>query len=40
MKAGEVYTNDFNGGQAEIKKDGVINHIIDIKPGATGKKLD
>lgn len=39
VRAGEVYQNDFNGGQAEIKKDGVINHIIDIKPGATGKKL-
>lgn len=39
VRAGEVYNNDFNGGQAEIKKDGVINHIIDIKPGATGKKL-
>ena len=39
VKIGELYTNDFNGGQAEIKKDGVINHIIDIKPGITGKKL-
>ena len=39
VKAGEVYNNNFNDGQAEIKKDGVINHIIDIKPGITGKKL-
>ena len=39
VKAGEVYTNNFNDGQVEIKKDGVINHIIDIKPGITGKKL-
>lgn len=39
VKAGEVYTNNFNDGQAEIKKDGVINHIIDIKPGITGEKL-
>ena len=39
VKAGEVYTNNFNDGQVEIKKDGVINHIIDIKPGITGEKL-
>lgn len=39
VKAGESYNNEFNGGQAEIKKDGIINHIIDIKPGITGKKL-
>ena len=39
VKAGEVYNNNFNDGQAEIKKDGVINHIIDIKPGITGEKL-
>ena len=39
VKAGEVYNNDFNDGQVEIKKDGVINHIIDIKPGITGEKL-
>ena len=39
VKAGEVYTNNFNDGQTEIKKDGVINHIIDIKPGITGEKL-